>query len=149
MTYGPAQKINWYRSPIDRAVLAELNQRSDLFGLLQSLGHLGLLALTGAAAWFSLQAGLWWGLIIALFLHGTFYAFLLNGFHELCHRTVFRTKLLNEFFLRLYSFLGQYNHVYFWTSHQEHHSSPASSDVWVVLPSSFRVRFLPNGAHQP
>ena len=82
MTYGPAQsKINWYRTPIDRAVLAELNQRSDLFGLLQSLGHLGLLALTGAAAWFSLQAGLWWGLLIALFLHGTFYAFLLNGFH--------------------------------------------------------------------
>ena len=140
MTYGPAQsKITWYRSPIDRAVLAELNQRSDLFGFLQSLGHLGLLALTGAAAWFSLQAGLWWGLLIALFLHGTFYAFLLNGFHELCHRTVFRTKFLNEFFLRVFSFLGWYNHVYFWASHQEHHKYTLHQpdDLEVVLPVDF------------
>ena len=47
MTYGPVQsKVNWYRSPIDRANLAELNQRSDLLGLMQALGHLGLVALT-------------------------------------------------------------------------------------------------------
>jgi hypothetical protein len=44
------QKINWYRSPVDRETLAALNQRSDWLGLLQTLGHLGLLALTGAAA---------------------------------------------------------------------------------------------------
>ena len=140
MTYGPAQsKISWYRTPVDRTVLAELNQRSDLFGLLQSLGHLSLLALTGAAAWFSLQAGLWWGVAIALFLHGTFYAFLLNGFHELCHRTVFRTKFLNELFLRVFSFLGWFNHVYFWTSHQEHHKYTLHppDDLEVVLPVEF------------
>lgn len=137
MTYGPVQsKINWYRSPIDRATLAELNQRSDLLGLAQTLGHLGLLALTGAAAWFAVQAQIWWALIPILFLHGTFYAFLLNGFHELCHRSVFRSKFLNEFFLRVFSFLGWYNHVHFWTSHQEHHKYTLHppDDLEVVLP---------------
>ena len=137
MTYGPVQsKINWYRSPIDRATLAELNQRSDLLGLAQTLGHLGLLAFTGAAAWLAVQAEIWWALVPVLFLHGTFYAFLLNGFHELCHRSVFRSKFLNEFFLRVFSFLGWYNHVHFWTSHQEHHKYTLHppDDLEVVLP---------------
>ena len=68
MTYGPVQsKINWYRSPVDRSTLAELNQRSDLLGLAQTLGHLGLLALTGAAAWYVVQVGAWLALIPILF----------------------------------------------------------------------------------
>ena len=140
MTYGPVQsKVNWYRSPIERANLAELNQRSDLLGLKQALGHLGLLALTGAAAWYAVQVGAWWALIPILFLHGTFYAFLLNGFHELCHRTVFRTKFLNEFFLLLFSFLGGFNHIFFWASHQEHHKYTLHppDDLEVVLPVDF------------
>ncbi|MBE0696855.1 MAG: fatty acid desaturase, partial [Anaerolineaceae bacterium] len=44
-------KITWYRSPLNRETLAALNKRSDWKGLLQTLGHLGLLVLTGAAAW--------------------------------------------------------------------------------------------------
>ena len=51
--------------------------------------------------------------IALLFLHGTFYAFLVNGFHELCHLTVFQTRWLNILFRNLYSFLGWYNHVQF------------------------------------
>ena len=142
MTNEPVQsKINWYRSPMDRATLAELNQRSDLFGFLQTLGHLGLLALTGAAAWYAVQAGAWLALIPILFLHGTFYAFLLNGFHELCHRSVFRTKFLNEFFLWVFSFLGWYNHVMFWTSHKEHHKFTLHppDDLEVVLPTTITL----------
>jgi hypothetical protein len=30
-------KLHWYRVPIDRALLAELNQRSDAAGLAQTL----------------------------------------------------------------------------------------------------------------
>ena len=45
-------KVNWYRSPVNRATLARLNQHSDAKGLLQTLGHLGLLCLTGATAWY-------------------------------------------------------------------------------------------------
>ncbi len=99
---GPkvGQKINWYRTPIDRETLAELNQRSDVLGFAQTLGHLGIIALTGAASWYAVAPG--WSILVALallFLHGTVYAFLLNGFHELCHSTVFKTKWLNTFFL--------------------------------------------------
>ncbi len=43
-------RIPWYRSPVDRQTLDRLNQRSDWLGLLQTLGTLGLLVLTAAAA---------------------------------------------------------------------------------------------------
>ena len=121
MEDGPKlRKINWYRSPVKRELLAALNQRSDGKGLLQALGHLGLLLLTGAGAWYaawhaSVQ-GLWLLFAVVLFLHGTLYAFLLNGFHELCHSSVFKSKWLNSFFLYLFSFLGGYNPVFFWAS---------------------------------
>jgi fatty acid desaturase len=130
------QKIHWYRSPVDRETLNVLNQRSDWKGLLQTLGHLGLLVLTGAAAWFAAERLGWPALLLVLFIHGTFYAFLLNGFHELCHSTVFKSKELNTFFLYLFSFLGWYNPILFWASHQEHHKYTLHppDDLEVVLP---------------
>ncbi|RLT37677.1 MAG: fatty acid desaturase [Chloroflexi bacterium] len=136
LTEQKQTKINWYRTPLERATLAELNQRSDFGGLLQTLGHLGLLVLTGAAAWYAAANQPVWVLLLILFLHGTFYAFLLNGFHELCHSTVFKTKWLNSFFLNLFSFLGGFNPVFFWASHQEHHKYTLHppDDLEVVLP---------------
>jgi len=129
-------KIHWYRSPIERATLNRLNQRSDAKGLIQALGHLGLLLVTGSAAWFAAAQGNIALLLLMLFLHGTIYAFLLNGFHELCHSTVFRSKWLNTLFLYLFSFLGGYNHIFFWASHQEHHKYTLHppDDLEVVLP---------------
>jgi fatty acid desaturase len=88
------RRIAWYRSPVDRAALAALNQRSDWKGLIQTLGHLGLLALTGATAWCAAGRLPLAVLLLILFVHGAFWAFLLNGFHELCHKTVFKTKTL-------------------------------------------------------
>lgn len=130
------RKINWYRSPVERDLLAALNQRSDGKGLLQTLGHLGLLLLTGATAWYASLQGMWLLFAALLFLHGTFYAFLLNGFHELCHSSVFKSKALNTGFLYLFSFLGGYNPVFFWASHQEHHKYTLHppDDLEVVLP---------------
>lgn len=135
------QKINWYRSPVDRNLLNELNQRSDWRGLVQTLGHLGLLMLTGSAAWYAAGRLPWPVLLLILFLHGTIYAFLLNGFHELCHSTVFKSKALNTFFLYLFSFLGWYNPILFWASHQEHHKYTLHppDDLEVVLPVEHTV----------
>jgi fatty acid desaturase len=145
------QKINWYRTPVNRETLNALNQRSDWQGLLQTLGHLGLLVLTGAAAWYAAERLPWPVLLLILFLHGTFYAFLLNGFHELCHSTVFKSKFLNSFFLYLFSFLGWFNPFLFWASHQEHHKYTLHppDDLEVVLPveltlASFYKRALVN-----
>lgn len=130
------RKINWYRSPLDRETLAALNQRSDFQGLLQVSGHLGLLLVTGATAWVVAMYWTWPWILLALFIHGTFYAFLLNGFHELCHKTVFKTKALNTIFLYVISFLSWNNPVRFWTSHQRHHryTLHPPDDLEVMLP---------------
>ena len=131
-----SQTINWYRTPIDRGTLNTLNQRSNAKGLIQTLGHLGLLLLTGTAACYATRWLPWPVLFVLLGLHGTVYAFLVNGFHELCHGTVFKSKSLNTLFLYVFSFLGGFNPVLFWTSHQEHHKYTLHppDDLEVVLP---------------
>ena len=148
--------IGWYRSPVKREVLDALNQRSDLQGAFQTLGHLGLLALTGAAAFFVVGQlpfpAVAPVLLLILFLHGTMYAFLLNGFHEFCHKTVFKTKLLNSIFLYVFSFLGWYNPILFWASHQEHHKYTLHppDDLEVTLPVKLtKKQFYKSGFVNP
>jgi fatty acid desaturase len=130
------QRIDWYRSPIDRKTLSLLNQRSDWQGFAQTIGHLGLLMGTGASAWLASKYLPLWALLVILFIHGTFFAFLLNAFHEFCHKTVFKTKALNIVFLYIVSFLSWNNPVFFWASHQEHHKYTLHPprDLEVVLP---------------
>jgi len=130
--------IDWYRVPIDRQVLQQLNRRCDLKGLVQSVGFLALLALTGSLVLYSAGRGIWSLFLVPVLLvvHGAFYHFLLNGFHELCHGTVFASRWLNDIFLRIYSLLGWYNYVGFQQSHRRHHRytlhPPYDSEV--VLP---------------
>ena len=61
------RKINWYRSPIEREALNALNQHSDWKGLVQTLGHLGLLVLTGATAWHAVGRMSWPVVLLILF----------------------------------------------------------------------------------
>jgi len=143
MTAEPKlRKINWYRSPLDRTALTELNQRSDLKGFLQTLGHLSLLAFTGAAVWISFTRLPLVVSLLLLYVYGTFFAFLLNAFHEFCHKTVFRTRALNLFFLHLVSFLSWNNPFYFWASHQEHHKYTLHppEDMEVILPQKLTAK---------
>jgi fatty acid desaturase len=74
--------------------------------------------------------------------------FMTNGFHELVHDSVFKTRLLNAFFLRIYSFLGGYNHHMFWASHMEHHKYTlhAPDDLEVVLPITYTLKGFWKGA---
>jgi fatty acid desaturase len=138
------QHISWYRVPIDRDELARLLRRSDGLGALQTLGHLGVLATTGTLAFEGAQRWNWpWELVVAVvFVHGMCWNFLINGFHELIHDTVFRTRWLNGFFLRIFSFLGWHNHHLFWTSHTEHHKytlhPPRDLEVVVPIRLTFR-----------
>jgi fatty acid desaturase len=135
-------KLHWYRVPLDRALLAELNRRSDAWGFAQTLGHLGIIVATGALSWYASRHWSWYVLVGCLFLQGTVYAFLLNAFHELCHNTVFKTRALNRFFLYLVSFISGSNHVYFWASHQEHHKYTLHQpdDMEVILPVEITLR---------
>ncbi len=148
----PPFRVSWYRSPVDRDILSRLNQRSDLKGALQTFGHLGLLAITGTAVFYASENLPIPILLIILFLHGTFWAFLLNAFHEFCHKSVFKSSWLNKLFLYLVSFLSWSNPVMFWESHQEHHKYTLHppEDLEVVLPQELTLEsFLKNAFVNP
>ncbi len=132
----PERKINWYRTPLSRETLAAVNQRSDWQGALQTFGHLGLIIVSGAAVWYSIGRYPLPVVLLLIFIYGTFNSLLPNANHELTHRTVFKTKLLNEIFLHLISAFAWWNPVFFWTSHQEHHKYTLHppDDLEVVLP---------------
>ncbi len=128
--------VDWYRVPIGRENLSALNRKSDLKGALQTLGYLGVLAATGTAAIWAAGHWPWYVTVLLLYLHGTGWAFLVNGFHELIHDSVFKTRWLNRVFLYVLSFLGWHNPVWFWASHSEHHKFTLHppDDLEVVLP---------------
>lgn len=145
-------KISWYRVPVPRAELNALYQRSDLQGTLQVAGHLGLVAVTGLTAWYAAPRLPLPILLLILFLHGTFYAFLFNGSHELSHNTVFKTRSLNFLFMRIFSFLVWRNHLMFSTSHVEHHKYTLHppDDLEVELPMELTpAGFLKNAVVSP
>ena len=147
-----AVKIPWYRVPVARAELNALNQRDDWQGTVQVAGHLGLVALTGLAAWYAAARLPWPALLPILLLHGTFFAFLYNGSHELSHNTVFKTKALNIAFMRIFSLLVWRNHLMFSTSHAEHHKYTLHppDDLEVELPMELTLAgFLKNAVVNP
>jgi fatty acid desaturase len=111
-------------------------------GLFQTGGYLGLLALTGSAAYFSAGRLPWPMVVLITLFHGACYNFLINGFHELVHDSVFKTRALNRWFLWVFSFLGWYNHIHFWASHTAHHKYTLHppDDGEVVLPVRLTLR---------
>ena len=149
-SFPAPRPVPWYRTQLDSAVFKQLHRKSDFWGALQTLGHLGVLVLTGGSAYYS--AGHWPVpvAILLLFLHGTCFAFQINAVHELGHGTVFKTKFWNEFFVRIYSFFGWINFQHFGVSHARHHryTLHAPDDLEVVLPVKilrkefFRVGFV-------
>ena len=138
------RRIRWYRCPIDPTTLRDLARPSDSRGLLQAIGHLAMWAATGSAAYCLFDLGMWWGFCAALFLHGTVAAFFTAPHHELCHTTVFRTKWLNKFFLRVFSFLGWQNFEIYRFSHSYHHRFTlfVEGDREEVLPVTPSLRIL-------
>lgn len=139
----PGQLVKWYRPKLAKEELAELNKRSDALGFAQTLGFLAVIAMTGTLlVWTALNHP--WFAFPALLVHGACCAFLVNGFHELVHDSVFKTRKLNRFFLPIFSFLGQYNHISFWASHTEHHKFTLHppDDLEVVLPQQVTLKSL-------
>lgn len=136
-------EIRWYRTRLDKDTLKSLTTRTDWQGFLQVGGYLGLLCLSGAAVIVLWSRAPWYALAAAIFIHGTFCAFLLNGFHELAHGTVFRSKWLNALFLKIFSFLNWNNPIAFRASHNQHHLNTLHPpyDLEVVLP----VQLTPTG----
>jgi fatty acid desaturase len=152
MEGGRNRGISWYRSPVGRDDLKALSQRSDLMGFVQTGGYLAVLLATGGVALYSAGRAPWFVTALLLFPHGMCWAFMINGFHELVHQSVFKTRRLNTFFLRIFSFLGWYNHHFFWASHTEHHKYTLHppDDLEVVLPVEITLKgFLRHGFINP
>ncbi len=137
-------RIKWYRCPIDPTVLRELSKPSDLQGFKMALGHLGLWLLTGLLSFYFAIEQLWLGFLLMIFLHGTVGTFFSAPHHELCHGTVFKTKRLNEIFLRIFSTLGLQNFHIYKMSHSYHHRFTLHriADKEVVLPKIPSLKFL-------
>lgn len=145
--YNAPQKktrIKWYRSPVTREELRELNRRSNFLGFAQTLGYLSVLATASGTAIYSSLHWPWYVTALLIFVNGHFWHFLVNGFHELVHDSVFKTRWLNRFFLLIFSFLGWHNHHAFWASHTEHHKYTLypPDDQEVVLPQAFDLKGL-------
>lgn len=115
------ERIEWYRSSIPKERLKELTCRSDAKGLLQAGGFLAVLCTTAGLAIWSVGRLPWPAVVALVYLHGMVNAFNVNAMHELNHGTVFKTRALNLFFLKIVSFLGWINYPMFHDSHVKHH----------------------------
>jgi fatty acid desaturase len=146
------QRIAWYRTPIDKNLLRELSQRSDRLGALQTATYFGLYGLTATLSVYAAIHWAWYCVLAMVFAHGTVTAFSENGMHEFTHNTVFRTKALNDAFVRVISFIGWLNFVSFNASHTRHHAYTLHppADLEVVLPIRLTVRdFFEQGFVDP
>ena len=137
-------RVKWYRSPIDPGLLRQFMRRSDLQGWWQALGVIGYLAGTALLTYHFFAQGQWALFAAALFAYGTYSCFLGAASHELDHGTVFRTKALNRFFLRLFSLITWFNPDDYALSHTYHHryTLHPDGDREVVLPQSAAMRVL-------
>ena len=82
---------------VKRDRLRALSVKSDLKGGVQTVSHIGAIALTTTGLVLAGPMGLW-ALIPLLILHGMLINCLYAGQHELSHWTVFRTKGWNDVF---------------------------------------------------
>lgn len=106
------------RDVIDGAKLRGLCVASDRAGAIQTLSHIGAIAVTGTALW--LTRGTGWAVPVFA-MHGVLLNFLYAGQHELSHWTVFRTGWLNEWVGRLFGFVLFYPRTFDQVQHMAHH----------------------------
>ena len=106
------------RDVIDAAKLRGLCVASDVEGAVQTLSHLGAIAVTGTLLWFT-RGTLWAAPIFVI--HGVLLNFLYAGQHELSHWTVFRTGWLNEWLGRAFGFVLFYPRTFDQVQHIAHH----------------------------
>ena len=137
-------KINWYRCPIEKKTLKNLSQRDDLQGFFYAIGHLSLWGALGILTFYFYLVQNFLLFFIFLFVFGTVASFLTAPHHELCHRTVFKTRRLNDLFLIIYSIVSWQNYKIYRFSHTYHHSYTlfVEGDREEVMPATPSLRVL-------
>ncbi len=97
----------------------ELSRRSDARGLLQLASHLAAIGAAAVLVW--LASGHWWLLLPAQVVLGILVTFLFCPLHETIHRTVFRTRRLNDQVAWVLGFVVFLPSFWFRCFHFEHH----------------------------
>lgn len=138
----PVAIVDWYRTPLPSALFKSLHERSDFRAFVQTGGFLAIAAGTGTLAFWSWSHWSWPYTVLCVFLHGMVSNFYINGMHELGHGTVFKTRALNAFFVRVVSFFGWNHPDMFTASHQRHHryTLHPPDDQEVILPVTLTVK---------
>ena len=136
--------IPWRHSPIDSNILKELTKKSDWKALAHLLLHISITVLLGI---FSYKAFF----SVPLYFSIPLYLLFTNIFnflgqsaavHEMSHGTVFKTKVLNNFFIRVIGFFTWSDFVFYTNSHRKHHQYTAHSglEMEVILPMKLQLR---------
>lgn len=134
----PYEKIDlkWQRPDIDREILKQCSQPSDLQGWFHCLGILAILAASGSMAYYFYLNQQWFLMVLALYIHGGLVAFN-PQFHELSHGHIFKTPWLNQLFRRVFEIIHWHSSIAeYKMSHSLHHryTTHRKAEGEVVLP---------------
>ena len=142
MAESKAIKIDWYRCPIDSTTLRNLTKRSDLKGFLYTMGQVVLIGGSGFLTYLFFVRSAWIAFAVTFWIHGIIRTMSASGFHEFSHGTVFKSKWLNTFFLRIWSLINWSNHHHYKMSHTYHHlyTLHPAGDGEVVLPRKLPLK---------
>lgn len=122
---------NNLRKCVDKKELVELSTKSDFQAFIQVIFHLGLLTITTYLCFWLIENKLYTFLIFAILIHGTIFTFLgwAGASHELVHNSVFKTRKMNELFLKLFCLLTWNNLPIFKKTHAIHHACTLKKGV--------------------
>lgn len=136
--------LSWRHSPIDPELFKELTKKSDAKALAHLLPHIALIVVLGVISYRAFGAlPLYLSIpIYFVFTNVLIFIGLSSGLHEMTHGTVFKTKALNTFFMKIISFFTWGDYVFYRTSHMKHHQYTAHHglEMEVELPMKMRIR---------
>ena len=128
---------NYYKCKIEKEVLIKLVKKSDLKGSVHVGIFFTLLFATGYLAFHTW--GTWWSLFWFL-IYGNIYNFSNAMWHETGHRTAFKTKLLNDIFYYISSYMAFFEPIRWRFTHFNHHGNTYSTDN----PYDYEIEFNNN-----
>ncbi|WP_424972814.1 MULTISPECIES: fatty acid desaturase [unclassified Dinoroseobacter] len=104
---------------ISKKELKQYMKRSDLPGLINFFGHMGVMIFTGFLVYQTL--GTWW-VVPTMAMHAAVLAFLFAPCHECSHGTPFRTRWLNEAVYWVVCLIYMVPPTFFRYYHATHHT---------------------------
>lgn len=111
-------QLNKPHNVLSATQLKVFNTRSNKDGLLQLLGHLSLMGISGYL-WIGIEN--WIIKIPALIIYGFSLAAMFAPVHECCHRTAFANNSLNDLVAWCAGVLSGYNSTFYRRYHKWHH----------------------------